>query len=276
MRAFLLLLLYGCWTILLPAQNAPISTDPAFPTVDTEINIIFDATKGNAGLEDCNCDVYLHTGLITDNSSSNSDWQYVQGEWGQDIPRLKMSKTGDNKYEFKLTIRDFYSVPESENVKAMAFVIRNVDGSQAGRAPDGSDIIVDVFVNAEGIVARLTEPNPEGFTILNPGESIRIQGEASSPASLKLEESGNLLFETTEAATTIDFNYTPDNDPGYYTVQFIATNATNPADADTTSFNYLLLDEANTADVPAGLKLGLTRQEDGSASFLPTISKPVP
>ena len=67
MQKLLLLLLGTCLTITLNAQL--VTTTPAAPTDDAPVTITFDATQGTGGLADCNCDVYLHTGVILDGSS---------------------------------------------------------------------------------------------------------------------------------------------------------------------------------------------------------------
>ena len=62
------------------AQNASgqvIWTDPAFPTADDLVTLYFDSGLGNGELEGV-IPVYIHTGVITSESSGPSDWQFVQ------------------------------------------------------------------------------------------------------------------------------------------------------------------------------------------------------
>ena len=82
-------LLVSVGLILSIGLHAQVTIDPPFPNINSSITVYFDATKGNQGLKDCNCTVYAHAGLITDKSSSGSDWKYVIGNWGQTIPGLK-------------------------------------------------------------------------------------------------------------------------------------------------------------------------------------------
>ena len=268
MRYLLILISFIVTNLLIAQDSQPVTFDPAFPGLEESITVKFDATKGNRGLENCNCDVYLHTGVITNESTSNTDWKFVQGEWGQDIPRLKMTKVGDNAYEFDLVIKSFYNIPDGVEVRALTFVLRNVNGSLAGRATDGSDIVVDLFTDAEGIIAQLNNPSPGSFTILNAGESINISGVTNESALIRLEESGTIFFENSAPSTALDYSYLPANDPGFYTVDLIAVNAANTADIDTVSFSYLLLSETVVSDVPEGMLYGLNRNEDGSATFV--------
>ena len=75
MRIFnILLLLIGCSYSSL-AQI--VTSVPAVPTDSQSITITYDATLGTAGLKDYTGDVYAHIGVITDKSSSSTDWKYV-------------------------------------------------------------------------------------------------------------------------------------------------------------------------------------------------------
>ena len=145
MKYFLLTIsfLFIFFNISLIAQV--VRTDPPFPNVDMELTITLQTEFGNQGLKDCACEVYLHTGVITDQSANESDWKYVQGEWGKVIPELKMTATGANTYTFTFTPRSFYNMPVNENAERLAFVFRNADGSKAARSTDGSDIFIDLF-----------------------------------------------------------------------------------------------------------------------------------
>ena len=69
-----------------------LSTNIPFPTDADNVSITVDATKGNKGLNNYSpvSDVYVHTGVITNLSASNTDWKYVklgnQNPWGKLIP----------------------------------------------------------------------------------------------------------------------------------------------------------------------------------------------
>lgn len=47
--------------------------EPADAKQDQEITVYFNATRGNGGLKDFTGDVYAHTGVLTTESTSNSD-----------------------------------------------------------------------------------------------------------------------------------------------------------------------------------------------------------
>ena len=66
------------------AQVTPI---PALPNENKSVTLTFDATQGTAGLKDYAGEIYAHTGVITDKSTSTSDWKYVIAPWATNIPK---------------------------------------------------------------------------------------------------------------------------------------------------------------------------------------------
>ena len=93
-----------------------VTTDPIFPIDDQQVTVTFDAAEGNKELKDCNCVVYAHTGLITDKSTSGSDWKYVQGVWGTDDTPRKMRSQCLFLYWFitRLLIKFSKSIKQTE------------------------------------------------------------------------------------------------------------------------------------------------------------------
>ena len=113
---------------------------PPFPTAQDTVTIVYDATQGNAALVGV-APVYAHAGIITSTSTSPSNWQNVQGTWGQASPNVLMTSLGNNKHRIKYHIPTFYGAPAAgATVQQLAFVFRNAAGSVVGRSSDGSDI----------------------------------------------------------------------------------------------------------------------------------------
>ena len=124
-----------------------ITVNPVFPTSSDAVVITFNADKGNMGLKDyAGDDVYAHTGVITDKSTSGSDWKYVIAGWSTDTPKAKLIKVSANVYTLAISpsIREFYGVPAEEKILKLAFVFRNSGGSVTGRDVGGTDIFYDV------------------------------------------------------------------------------------------------------------------------------------
>ncbi len=80
-RTLALLFLVGWGSSL---QSQIVWTEPAFPTQDDVVTLYYDVAEGNAALadEEPPCPpcpfIYAHTGVITSESTSPADWQYVQ------------------------------------------------------------------------------------------------------------------------------------------------------------------------------------------------------
>jgi len=131
---------------------------PQFPTQNDTITIFFDATQGNAALQNYEGEVYAHTGIISNFSNAPNDWQNVIGEWGSADKRTLMKKEGDNLYSLTFHIESYYQLSEGEIVQQLAFVFRNEDGSIVGRDGDGSDIYLPIFSSDEGLLVNWIEP----------------------------------------------------------------------------------------------------------------------
>ncbi|MCK9423381.1 MAG: alpha-amylase family glycosyl hydrolase [Bacteroidales bacterium] len=123
-----------------------VTTDPVFPVESAALTITFDATQGNAALEGYTHDVYAHTGVITNLSNGNSDWKYTKTAWGVNTPETKLTRLGTNQYSLTISgIRAYYGVPESEQIKKLAFVFRSVTGDTVHTNADGSNIMTVVY-----------------------------------------------------------------------------------------------------------------------------------
>ena len=145
MKHFFLLLALLLASFVGRAQAVATLT-PAQPAALTDsMTVTFDATRGDGGLAAWAGDVYVHTGVITPASTSLTDWQHVQGVWGQLIPRLKMRALGNRRYAFRMKPSAFYGLAVGERVLQFAFVFRNADGSASGRNADGSDVLLPLY-----------------------------------------------------------------------------------------------------------------------------------
>ena len=181
-----------------------ITVDPAFPTRDDTVTITYDATQGSAGLIDV-YQVYAHTGVITE-SGGPGNWQYVQGNWGTDDPRVKMTNIGNNLHQIRYHLDDYYGAPEAQVITEMAFVFRNVDGSREGKTEDLGDIFTPVYLDNDEFRLVLISPSPTQ-RILSLGDSVQVQISASRMADLALYEGPTILAEM--SGTMLDYTYHP-------------------------------------------------------------------
>jgi len=180
-------------------------TEPQFPTQTDDITLYFDAKKGNGDLAGVNETVYMHAGVITTNSSSPTDWKFVQGTWGVPADKIKMTAEGDDIYSKTYNITDFYGLPPGVVVEKLAFVFRNASGSIAGRSADGSDIYLDVYPPDDELLVDLITPVTEN-TIVCQGEVLKIAIDLNKEAQVTISKDGVMVFS--EPAAKVEFDLT--------------------------------------------------------------------
>jgi len=124
MRLYLFLFLF----LLSLTGVTQVTTSPALPADNKALIITFDASQGTAGLKDFTGDVYTHTGVITDKSTSASDWKYVIGSWGNNTSQPKLTRSAPNTYTLNISpdVRSFYGVPAGETIKQLKGLVQGV------------------------------------------------------------------------------------------------------------------------------------------------------
>ncbi len=254
---FLLFFIFTSWFSTV-AQIVVIQ--PPFPTINDDITVIYDATKGSAGLVGVQ-QVYMHTGLITDQSSTPNDWKYVVGNWGQDDPKVKMINIGNNKHMLTYNIKSFYGVPANTIIYKLAFVFRNVDGSKEGKTTDLKDIFYSVYQPNSGLLVNLVTPS-ESSLIVNSGDTIPILFYASQKSTITVSENKALLKSISDASE-LNFGLIATS-PGTHQIFVTATTATETAKD---SFYYTINPAIEVADLPAGIQPGINVTSDQSVIF---------
>lgn len=252
-RNFTHLLLLLCFATTAHAQL--IWADPVFPTEAQAVTIYFDATQGTGGLANCNCDVYLHTGVITNLSTGLSDWKHVVTSWGQANAAWKMTPVSGqpNVYSYAITpsIRQYYGLTNvNETIQKMAFVFRNGNGSLEGKDIGGTDIYYDVAPANQGFAFTLIAPTAQTiFTSI--GSVINIQAAASQSAEFSIVDNGVAIVAGNGTSLDYDLNV---SSGGVHQVEVIADNST---DTQSRSFTYIVAQPTVQQALPAGTELGI-------------------
>lgn len=223
MKTRILLTAWALYTSLLSFGQVSIS--PVFATQNDTVIVTFDATQGNGALVGVS-PVYAHTGVITNASSSLADWRHVQGTWGTDDTRLKMTPIGNNKHQIKYHISSFYSVPANETVTHLAFVFRDLSGNTVGRTSDGSDIYVPIYSGS--FAAAITSPNSLP-SIVNSTDSIALEGQSSLTSDLEFSVDGVVIASATSVKVLSHTLYFNTLNTGLHTLVFKATNGSSIA-----------------------------------------------
>jgi uncharacterized membrane protein len=98
-----------CWFLMGSALQAQVlSLSPVFPKETDTVTIVYNAKLGNGALIGAT-QVYAHTGVITTLSTGGSDWKHVVGNWGTADARTKMTSLGNDKWQIRYHVKDFYS-----------------------------------------------------------------------------------------------------------------------------------------------------------------------
>lgn len=224
-------------------------TDPVFFGDDEPVTVYYDATEGTTQLSST-FPVYFHTGVVTSNSTPTNIWQHVVGTWGSSSATFQMQLVTANIWKIEMSsVREFYSVPNSEEIYQLAFVFRNSSGSLEGKGYDGGDIFVDLKLD-NALDAMIVSPAPNG-KVYNLGETVEISAASFMAESLKIFINGEEKTSTSESV--LEYQY-PANSSG--TVQIIAT-AYSGVNNFSDTVNVVVQGEVQIEPLPNGVVHGI-------------------
>ena len=235
-----------------------IQITPAFPTVNDIITLQYDASQGNGGLIGIS-PVYTHTGIVTQNGLPSS-WSYVQGSWGQADSNVLMSDLGNNIHEMIIDIDQYYGFPSGTDVKKLAFVFRNSDGSLEGKTATMGDIFYPIYPVNGGFQAAIIKPYTD--LLVDVGDTFSFEAQTNSNANLQLFDNGILIADTTNS--TIIVKNIIVNSLGDHQLILSANNG-NTILYDT--INYVVIPPINYIDPPMGLVDGINYIDDSTITL---------
>lgn len=235
-------------------------TDPVFPTPDNSVVVTFNSALGSGGLAGYTGDMYAHTGVITSNSTSGTDWKYVKAGWNENIPECKMISLGDDLWQLTIepSIKDYYGVPDGETILQLAFVFRSEDGSQTGKTDDGGDIFYDVYESGINVVITLPDVSPY---IVSLNDVIEIEGSSSGADSTYVYDNGTEIYANTgdEFATSVTAQSMGKH--------WIVAKAVSETEEAYDSVYYYVKGETVVEELPEGIRDGIN-YIDGSTVVL--------
>jgi len=259
------MLVLAGWAPVARAQS-PVTVSPAYFTDSTPVTLTYDATLGNGGLANYTGDVFIWTGLITDKSTSDTNWHFLAGTtFGAPAASEKMTALGNHKYSITFTPRTYYPgyATSGEVLKKLAMVFRGSGGSPEGKGVGGTDIVV-----APGIQVAFTAPSKAG-TLAAAGTSVAVAGTATVASTLTLTLNGTQVAQQANA-TTLSTNVTI-SQVGVNTLVLTASDGTTTATATTT---VIVPPAVTTAPLPATAKAdGITYLPNGTSVIL-TLTAP--
>lgn len=228
---------------------AQVTTDPDLPKASQTVKIIYDASKGTTALKDCNCDVYIHIGAVTESASSTS-WSIIPFTWATTDPKAKMTKVAGqpNIYSYELVPNQFFTNPNGLTIYRLGMVFRNGDGTKEGKSAANGDFFVNL---SQGFQITFTAPESSAIS-LETGETFDFKATASEVSDISFELDG---IEVKKATGVESLNY-----------NFISTQAGNfklvakaksGANEDSETVDIEVFNPSTTAPLPAGAKLGI-------------------
>ena len=164
-------------------------SEPPFPSIDDQVTLYYDASAGNGELDGV-IPVYIHTGLITSQSSTPNDWQNVTMPWASTDVEWVMGYEGVDLWSYDFggqTLSDFYGIEDNVEAEQLAMVFRNGSGSLVGRDSDGGDLFLPL--SGGGFDAVFLQPQ-ESSALVVAGNSVPLSASATEPSNLTFSLNG--------------------------------------------------------------------------------------
>jgi len=245
------------------AWSQIVTTTPTIITDDYTgpIEVVFDATKGTAGLKDYTGDVYAHTGVFTETSPST--WVH-DPVWGDNAAKYKLTSLGANKWKLLITpnMAGYYGLTAGEKVTKLCFVFRSVvvpGATKEGKDTGGADIFVPVY--KAGLNVTFTNPTTNQTVAV--GSVVDFNVAASAAANLNLLIN-NTSVKTASAATTLSYSHTFSTANDYTVVASATVGATTVYDTVKISVPLPVTVEPR----PAGVKNGINYIDNSTVTLV--------
>jgi 1,4-alpha-glucan branching enzyme len=257
------LLFFSILTVLPLLTKAQIKVMPAFPTVDDNITVTYDAASsaGDNGLitPTVVSPVYAHTGVFT--TASPATWIYTKYPWATNFADNTLTNIGGNKHTLSYNIRSYYGIPAGTTVTKLNYVFRNADGSRTGKTAASGDIFYDVW-DGTSFQSKIVSPIESAITV-SIGSTISFEGATSLNGNLSLRVDGALVQSGSDIKSITRSIVA--TSPGLHTVQFNANDGTTSIPK---VFTFNVTATSPVLDPPAGLKVGANDNGNGSVTFV--------
>ncbi len=269
-------ILFACTILFFRSQSFSqlLSWSPDFiQEGNSPVVITMDATKGNQGLLNYTptSDVYVHIGVITNLSTSSSDWKYVNSVWGTTNPTFQAAYPGNNKWSYTITggLRTFFGISNpAETIQKIAILFRSGNGNLKQSNFDGSDMYIPVYDN--GLYARIDNPfyQPKYIRTVESitktvGDILPIVGKASQAGStLQIYFNGNLLSTITGTKDSVAPTIST------FGAQIIIVKATNGVNTNSDTLSFYVPSANTIAPLPAGVSDGINYYASADSATL--------
>ncbi|TDN36519.1 1,4-alpha-glucan-branching protein [Hymenobacter sp. UV11] len=250
------------------AAQAQVTASPASFTADTPVTLTYDATQGNAALNNFADDVYIWTGVVT-SSAAGTGWTLVKSPtFGQADPAAKMTRsaTNPNLYTITFTPRTFYGVPSGTPIYRLGMIFKDAAGTKVGRTTTGSDIFVDVAQDAFNL--RFTSPGGAAPYYLpqNTATNVTVTTNAAATITLFLND-----VQVAQQANVTSLTAPITLAAAAGTLKATATNGTSTATIQAAVQSY---PPVTVAALPAGANVDGITYINGGISAILTLTAP--
>lgn len=265
MRFFYTFAVTTAAVISLEGSAQVVTTQPSVVQTDSrDIIVTFHADRGNKGLAGLGPSdkVYAHTGVITSQSTSPSDWKYAP-QWLDNSSKYEMKWTATDTWTLTIpSINEYYGITSLEEVvEKLAFVFRNANGSREGKTAEGGDIFVDV--QQPGYTMTFTS-NMAGTSITE-GESVTFTVSTSLPSHIALYQNDSTTPFGEQSNGTSLTSTRRFNKSGLYTIRAVASHGDETIEK---SIEVNVLGKSDEKTYPGDeIKMGAVRGDDGSVTF---------
>lgn len=226
-----------------------------------EITIIFNPNEGNKGMVGATS-CYAHTGLITEKSTSDSDWKYcVNSKWRDASTKTKMTKDNDGNWRLTIpNINTYYGCPTTEEIQKMAFVFNDgASGNKEGKAVGDKDIYVEIVDASKLSLTVKCSSNPYA----NAGEPLTFQCTTTKTANITVKRNDTIV--ATETSTT---SWTYTEVMRLDTVSFsITAEELDQSNRVTKSYTIMGLPAPVEEARPAGVEVGIYYPTNSSVTL---------
>ena len=258
------LLLFTLLLTVLYVQGQVVTTTPSFVTEADNCVLTFDATQGDKGLSGFTGELWAHIGVITNLSTSSSDWKYVKSAWAVNIDATKLTYISANKWQLTLSpnLRSYFGITNTaETIQKIALVIRNTDGSKTGRDVGGADILLPVY--SPGLNLTLNTPSTK-ISLVTLASALTLKATASQPCTLKMYLNSTQIGTTQTNATTISVAQTFSTSGSFYIIAEANNGTTTIRDS-----SYICVRPSTVPTVvrPAGISDGINYINDTKVTF---------
>jgi len=229
-----------------------VTTSPSIPTAADAITVTFDAT--GTGLAGYTGTVYAHTGVTL----NGARWQNVIGSWGNNTTQPALTRIGTDLYQLSITpnVTTYYNVT-SGTISELDFVFRSADGTKQ----TSPDIFTTIY--AAGLNVLITSHANNDAITQNATQTISADASLSSTIKIYVD---NALQKTATSATTTSTSYTFTTTGSHK----IKATATLSGTTVTNEVSVFVKSTTQTASIPAGMKNGVNKNNDGSVTFVLT------